>query len=128
MAVARVHFILYVRDQATSARFYRAVLSAEPTLDVPGMTELALPGNAVLDLMPEAGAERLLGPPHDPAAASGLPRAEVYLVVDDPALYLARSLAAGARLVSGLEPRDWGHDAAYVLDPDGHVVAFARVR
>lgn len=23
--------------------------------------------------------------------------------------------------------RDWGHEAAYSLDPDGHVLAFARV-
>jgi hypothetical protein len=23
--------------------------------------------------------------------------------------------------------RDWGHDAGYALDPDGHVLAFANV-
>jgi hypothetical protein len=41
---------------------------------------------------------------------------------------LARAVAAGAREISGLEPRDWGHDVAYALDADGHVLAFARQR
>ncbi len=127
MSISRVHTILYVRDQRASARFYCAVLQAEPTLDVPGMTELTLPGNHILGLMPETGAARLLGAAHDPAFGSGVPRAELYFVVDDPAGYHARGLAAGATEVSPLAPRDWGHDACYALDHDGHVVAFARV-
>lgn len=122
------HFILYVRDQAASARFYRAVLARAPRLDVPGMTEIEL-GGAVLGLMPEAGVKRLLGDAlPDPAAARGAPRAELYVLVDDPAAFHARALAHGARELSPLAPRDWGHVAAYSLDPDGHVLAFARPR
>ena len=121
------HFILYVRDQAASARFYRAVLGVAPRLDVPGRTELEL-GGAVLGLMPEAGIRRLLGDARpDPASANGVPRAELYLVVDDPASFHRRAIEAGAREISALAPRDWGHEAAYSLDPDGHVLAFARV-
>ena len=121
------HFILYVRDQAASARFYRAVLGVAPRLDVPGMTELEL-GGAVLGLMPEAGIRRLLGDAlPDPASANGVPRAELYLVVDAPASFHRRAIEAGAREISALAPRDWGHEAAYSLDPDGHVLAFARV-
>jgi uncharacterized protein len=126
MSISRVHLILYVRDQAASTRFYRAALLEDPTLDVPGMTELPLPGGAVLGLMPEAGAARLLGAPHDPSRAAGVPRAELYLVVDDPAPYHARCIAAGASEISPIGPRDWGHDAGYLLDPDGYVIAFAR--
>lgn len=120
------HLILYVADQARSAAFYRRALAAEPRLDVPGMTEFALPGGAVLGLMPAAGIRRLLGERlPDPALADGVPRAELYLLVDDPAAAHARALAAGARELSALAPRDWGHAAAYSLDPDGHVLAFA---
>ena len=126
MSISRVHLILYVRDQAASTRFYSAVLLAEPTLDVPGMTELPLPGGAVLGLMPEAGAARLLGTPYDPSRAVGAPRAELYLVVDDPARYHARCITAGAKEISPISPRDWGHDAGYLLDRDGYVIAFAR--
>ena len=123
----RIHVILYVRDQDLATRFYRETLALEPRLHVPGMTELAI-GDAVLGLMPEAGIKRLLGEAlPDPAKGHGIPRAELYLVVDDPAAYHARALAAGARELSALQPRDWGHDVAYSLDLDGHVLAFARL-
>jgi catechol 2,3-dioxygenase-like lactoylglutathione lyase family enzyme len=117
----RAHFILYVRDQAASRDFYTRVLGRAPSLDVPGMTEIALDG-AVLGLMPETGIARLLGV----ETATRGARAEIYLVVDDPVAYHARALAAGARELSPLLPRDWGHVAAYSFDRDGHVLAFAR--
>lgn len=121
------HFILYVADQTRSSRFYAIVLGFAPRLDVPGMTEFSLPGGAVLGLMPESSIERLLGPVlPSPSQAHGVPRAELYLVVDDPAAYHVRALSAGARELSALGPRSWGHVAAYSLDPDGHVLAFAR--
>lgn len=62
----------------------------------------------------------------DPAAAAGIPRAELYLFVSDPARYHARALECGASELSEPAPRGWGDVAAYVLDPDGHVLAFAR--
>jgi catechol 2,3-dioxygenase-like lactoylglutathione lyase family enzyme len=126
MAITRAHFIFFVRDQAASAAFFRTVLELAPRLDVPGMTEFELPGGAVLGLMPEAGITRLLGDAVDPRQANGAPRAELYLVVDEPVPYLARALAAGGREASPLVPRDWGHVAGYVRDLDGHVIAFAR--
>jgi predicted enzyme related to lactoylglutathione lyase len=123
---ATSHFILYVADQARSAAFYAATLDIAPRLDVPGMTEFALPGGAVLGLMPEAAIVRLLGPAlPSPAAARGTPRAELYLVVPDAAAHHARALAAGAKELSPMGPRSWGHVAAYSLDADGHVLAFA---
>ena len=54
-----------------------------------------------------------------------MPRAELYLLVDDPAAFHGRALAEGGRELSPLAPREWGHEAAYCLDPDGHVLAFA---
>lgn len=123
---AASHFILYVADQSRSTAFYTAVLALKPRLHVPGMTEFNLPGGGVLGLMPEQGIRNLLGAAlPDPAAANGVPRAELYLVLAEPGDYHARALAAGARELSPLLPRDWGHIAAYSLDPDGHVLAFA---
>lgn len=120
------HFIFYVADQDASTRFYAQVLAREPDLHVPGMTEFRLPGGAVLGLMPEAGIKRLLGERlPDPAAANGTPRAELYLVVKDAHTFHERALAAGATELSPIELRDWGHEAGYLLDADGHVLAFA---
>lgn len=125
--VKRAHFILYVRDQDVSSRFYSGVLAAQPSLDVPGMTEFTLPGGSRLGLMPEADIKSLLGDGlPDPESANGTPRSELYLYVDDPSSYHERALQHGARELSPLLPRGWGDEAAYSLDPDGHVVAFAR--
>jgi catechol 2,3-dioxygenase-like lactoylglutathione lyase family enzyme len=123
---ATSYFILYVADQARSAAFYRSALACEPRLNVPGMTEFDLPGGAVLGLMPEAGIRRLLGALlPDPADARGIPRAELYLLVQEPDSFHQRAVASGSTELSPLLPRDWGHWAAYSLDPDGHVLAFA---
>ncbi len=120
-------FILYVHDQDTSTAFYAAVLARAPSLHEPGMTEFALGPGATLGLMPAAGIRRLLGDGlPDPAAAAGIPRAEIYLVVPDAAAHHHRALAAGARELSPLLPRDWGQRVAYSLDPDGHVLAVAE--
>jgi catechol 2,3-dioxygenase-like lactoylglutathione lyase family enzyme len=126
-AKACSHLILYVADQARSTQFYQSVLGA-PRLDVPGMSEFDLPGGAVLGLMPEAGIRRLLGPVlPDPAAAQGIPRAELYLLVANATELHQRALAAGAIELSPLSLRDWGHRVAYALDADGHVLAFASL-
>jgi catechol 2,3-dioxygenase-like lactoylglutathione lyase family enzyme len=99
--VQRAHFILYVRDQQVSTRFYAHVLALEPRLNVPGMTEFMLPGNSILGLMHEAAVGRLLGSVlPDPGVARGTPRAEIYLVVDDPASYHGCALEAGAQELS----------------------------
>ena len=120
------HFILYVTDQRRAESFYTAVLDLRPRLDVPGMTEYDLPGGGVLGLMPEAGIRRLLGPElADPASAAGVARAELYLHVADAASYHRRAVERGARELSPMLPRSWGHQVAYSQDPHGHVLAFA---
>ncbi len=123
----QTHFILYVEDQETSTSMYEAILACGPRLHVPGMTEFDLPGGAVLGLMPAEGIRRLLGPKlPGPAAGAGTPRAEVYILGTEPAAMLDRALGAGARLLSPVSERDWGHRAGYCIDPDGHVLAFAE--
>ena len=125
----KAHFILYVEDQARSTAFYAHVLAMPPQLDVPGMTEFRLGEETILGLMPCSGIKRLLGEKlPDPSKASGIPHAELYLVIDDPNVYHQRALDNGAVELSKLMLRDWGHEVAYSLDPDGHVVAFARDR
>lgn len=122
------YFILYVRDQAQAASFYAAALGVDPRLNMPGMTEFDLPAGGVLGLMPEEGIKRLLGESlPDPSSGRGIPRAELYLMVQDPEKHHAQALKAGAKELSKLAPRAWGHSAAYSLDLEGHVLAFASV-
>ena len=124
--ILKYHTILYVDDQQRSSVFYETVLQQKPRLHVPGMTEFEVTPDAILGLMPKADILELLenGLP-DSAAPSGPMRAEVYLMVEKPEDYYRRALEAGAQAVSDLARRNWGHVAAYCLDLDGHVLAFA---
>ena len=121
--ISQTHLILYVADQETSKTFYEVVLGLQPRLHVPGMTEFELSDDCILGLMPEAGIRQLLR--ESLPDFSQTPRAEVYLMVDNPQAYHARALAEGACELSPLQQRDWGHRAAYSYDPDGYVLVFA---
>jgi catechol 2,3-dioxygenase-like lactoylglutathione lyase family enzyme len=124
----KAHFILYVRDQQRSRDFFRAVLQIEPYLDVDGISEFELAPDCVLGVMPASGIKRILGDAlPDPAQADGIPRCEIYLQVEDAQAYYERALANGAKELSPLQLRNWGEEVAYCLDPDGHVVAFAKI-
>lgn len=120
-------FILYVLAQEEARTFYQELLQAPPRLHVPGMTEFQLPGGGMLGLMPETGIRRLL-PELERLAprVAGVARAELYLQVQDPRAWLRRALEAGATLLDPVRPREWGDAAGYVLDPFGHVLAFAE--
>ena len=123
----KAHVILYVRDQPVSSVFYRHILNQSPALDVEGMTEFVLNDGLVLGLMPESGIKRLLGDAlHDPALGNGIPRAELYLLVEEPQIYYQRAMDAGAKPLSPLKLREWGDKVAYCEDLDGHVLAFAK--
>lgn len=114
-------FILYVADQARAREFYRYVLAAEPTLDVPGMTEFDV-GGATLGLMPAADMENYLS--GQIRAGTGQ-RCEVYLRRSAAAAALDRAVEAGGRLLDGLRDRPWGERVGYLLDPDDNVLGLA---
>lgn len=123
-AITRTHFILYVQDQEASRAFFESVLALAPTLHVPGMTEFTVSPTTVIGLMPDRNFERLLNLAEGSVAPAGL-RGELYLIVPDPRDYQRRALAAGARELSPLAQRNWGDVAAYCVEPNGYVLAFA---
>lgn len=119
--------ILYVSDLQKSKCFYSATFGKNPDLDVEGMVEFQLHPGIKLGLMPENGIARIICPatPH-PSIGKGIPRCELYL--KDPVAfnYYNNSLKAGALIISEPSPRSWGDMVAYVADPDGHILAFAK--
>ncbi len=121
--------IFFVKDQGKTTEFYSKVLNLEPTLHVPGMTEFTLPDGTILGFMPNSGIKKLMGEKlPDPASASGIPRSEIYLMVDNPNEYHKRALQLGAKEVQPLQIMGWGQQAAYSLDTDGHILVFAGER
>ncbi|MCC6495201.1 MAG: glyoxalase [Propionibacteriaceae bacterium] len=112
--------ILYVEDQDRARTFYIALLAIQPSLDVPGMTEFDL-GGMTLGLMPQDDILQLLP---NLQAATGQ-RCELYLRRPEAEAMLGRLIEAGGRLVSPLQPRSWGENVGYGLDPDQNVIALA---
>ena len=127
--IQQTQIILFVSDQAKSKEFYSKILQLKPVLNVPGMTEFKLSMYTKLGLMPETGIAKIIdgNTPH-PASGNGIPRCELYLLVDNAQPYINRSLENGAKLVSKLKNRDWGDKVVYFADPDGHIIAFAEKR
>lgn len=118
--------ILYVADQKRSTQFYETILLKKPLLDVPGMTEFQISNSFLLGLMPESGIAKILGNKTiHPESGNGIPRCELYLIVDGPQEALQLALSAGAKEISQAEMRSWGDTVAYCSDPDGHIIAFA---
>lgn len=122
-----IQTILYVNDQQASAAFYERLFRKAPDLNVPGMTEFVLAPNVKLGLMPNKGIAKLLGDalPH-PDTGNGIPRCELYFLIEDLKAVFENAVAIGAKVISPILDRDWGDRACYFADPDGHVIAFAE--
>jgi catechol 2,3-dioxygenase-like lactoylglutathione lyase family enzyme len=118
--------ILFVSDQTRSKQFYHAILSVDAILDVPGMTEFPLSHETSLGLMPGDNIVTILneGIPN-PQKATGIPRCELYLFVQNPSKSLQLLSKNGGKIVSEVALRSWGDHVGYGLDPDGHLIAFA---
>jgi uncharacterized glyoxalase superfamily protein PhnB len=119
--------ILYVADQERSTLFYQEILEKEPILNVPGMTEFLLNNHVKLGIMPENNIAKIIFPAtKHPKVGNGIPRCELYLIVEDPEASLAKAVSEGAYEISKAKPRDWGDTVAYCVDFDGHIIAFAK--
>lgn len=126
MLINHYEIIFYVADQKRSRDFYSSLLAKEPSLDVPGMTEFILSSNLKLGLMPENGIAKFLSDkvPH-PSSGNGIPRCELYLLVENSYNFYQYAVSLGAKEISPVSIRDWGDKVGYVSDFDGHIIAFA---
>ncbi|MCK5152277.1 MAG: hypothetical protein KAQ65_10560 [Candidatus Thorarchaeota archaeon] len=121
-------FILFVESQERSREFYKSVLQSEPTLDVEGMTMFEIAGKISMGLMPETNISKILGTEvPNPSQGNGIPRCEIYLFVDNPDARLQDIEAAGGTRISKMSERSWGDSVAYGMDPDGHIIALAKL-
>lgn len=123
------HFevILFVNDQKISTAFYKKLLRSDPDLFVPGMTEFIISPYCKLGIMPTKGIAKILdSATPNPDLGDGIPRCELYFLVEDVITEYEYALSIGANLVSTVQARDWGDLVCYFSDPDGHIIAFAQ--
>ncbi|MBI1317159.1 glyoxalase [bacterium] len=122
---SEVEWIWFVDNPLHSAEFYGSVVERAPRLLLPTMVAFDIGPGMVLGLMRRQGIERLLGIETTSPRQAGA-QSELYWLRPDAAALYQRALSAGARNLSDFQDRDWGHRVAYVLDPDGHLLAFAE--
>lgn len=118
--------ILAVSDVARAAAFYREAFGWAQLVDVPVYAELTLPGGMRLGLYEREGFGRNTGQVPARVPDGALAPTELYLYSDDVEGTIARLVTMGARLLSPLQERPWGDEAAYFADPDGNVIVVAR--
>jgi predicted enzyme related to lactoylglutathione lyase len=118
--------ILAVADVARAAAFYETVFGWRRHVDLPVYVEFDVPGGPRVSVYLRGAFAQNTGCAPAPRTAGATTSTELYFLVDDVAAAVARALAAGAEPLSPAAPRPWGDEAAYVADPDGNVIAFAR--
>jgi lactoylglutathione lyase len=118
--------IFAVADVARAAQFYETVFGARRRVDVGIYVELDMPDGPGVGIYLRDGFARNTGHAVTPPTAGATTSTELYFRVADVDATVARALAAGAELLSPAAARPWGEVVAYVADPDGNVLAFAR--
>jgi catechol 2,3-dioxygenase-like lactoylglutathione lyase family enzyme len=119
--------ILAVEDLPRSVAFYERAFGWPRLVDAPVYVELGIPGGMRLGLYERSGFGRNTGIAPAPTPPGAIAPTELYLRGERAELdaAIARLAGAGARLLAGRAPRDWGDEAAYFADPDGNVVVVA---
>jgi len=118
--------ILAVDDLPRAVAFYEAAFGWPRIVNVPVYSEFALPDGMRFGVYQRDGFGRNTGQVPARLAPKEIAGTELYLYPDDVHEAVRRLLAAGARELSELAPRDWGDEAAYFADPDGNVITVAR--
>lgn len=125
--IQHTEIILYVNNQQESTAFYEKIFRKSADLNVLGMTEFILNDYCKLGLMPNDGIAKIITPllPH-PNLGNGIPRCELYFLVDDLQEEYQNVKKHGIKIISEIEERNWGDTAFYFSDLDGHMIAFAK--
>ena len=117
--------ILATEDLENSVAFYMKAFDWSIRLQSKSYVEFELPGGLGLAVCTLDGFEKHIGLKPNIKSGAVTP-VQVYLRSDDLARAIARLHSAGARPLSNLKKRDWGEEAAYFADPDGHVLVISR--
>jgi lactoylglutathione lyase len=118
--------ILAVTDLQAMAGFYDEALGWPRRVDVPVFVEFELPDGRGLGVYQREGFAQNTGVAPAVIPDGAISGTEIYLHCPDLEGAIERMKAAGARELAPLAPRDWGDEAAYFADPEGHVLVLAR--
>ncbi len=118
--------VLAVADLPRSRTFYLQAFDWELAVDLPVYVQFRVPGGVGVSLYQREAFSAQVGTTPALCPTGACTSAELYLEVENLSAATDAILAAGARALSPAAARDWGDEAAYFADPDGHVIALFR--
>jgi len=120
--------ILAVDNLAKSGSFYDSAFDWKRRVDAPVYIEYAVTDQLRIGLYVREGFARNTGKvPSASPADQETTSTELYFHFDNADEVMQRLTDAGAPLLSPMQQRDWGDQAAYFADPDGNVLVIARM-
>ena len=117
--------VFAVQDLAVSKKFYQDVFEWSINLEFPVLVSFKMSNNLELMLYDKDAFARNTGQMPVFAPENSISSTELYFHVDDIEEMIKKLEKVGARVLSELNPRDWGDKVAYYADPDGNVLAVA---
>ncbi len=123
--VMHILTILAVSDLTVSKRFYDTAFNWTKEVETPVYIEYILPGGMRLGLYQRDGfIKNTIIEAQKPIDGSTT-STELYFYCNNILESIDLIEEAGAKLLSPLEQRDWGDEAAYFSDPDNNVIVLA---
>ena len=126
-ATTHILTILAVSDVGRAVAFYEQAFGWERRVDVPVYVELALPDGRGVGLYQRDAFASNTGITPDAVGDGATTGTELYLHCEDLDAVIERLTMLGARELSPRMHKDWGDEVAYFADPDGNVLAVARL-
>ena len=123
----KTYVIIYVENIEKTKIFYEMLFDIKPIVDEPGMCEYELPNGTTLGIMPNTSLEILFGADYIiNKKKKTTPKFELYFQVNDPESFHNKAKQLGALELREFNQMDWGDKAAYSINHDGHILAFAE--
>lgn len=107
--------------------FYREAFAWKVEVDTPNYIEFKVEDASFLGLMEAALTQTFIGERQMSLEPGAVRPIELYLRVESPLEQIAKLVEAGAELTSPLQMRSWGEEAAYLLDPEGNILAISSL-
>jgi len=123
----KTYFIIYVDDYDKTKLFYELLFNITPVIDEPNMCEYQLPDDLTLGIMHTSSLTKLFGEEFvEQKDRKALPNVELYFNIENAEDFHKRAVQLGATELREFAEMDWGDKAAYSLNHDGHILAFAE--
>lgn len=117
--------VLAVTDIQRTRKFYDDAFGWETAVDDPVFVEYKLAEGVRVALASPSMHEDKYGRTPIMPDANGVTAVELYLRVADLDAAADRVINAGATVLAPKKLYDWGEEAVYLRDPEGHVIVLA---